>query len=499
MAGVLVEARGICKDFTGVRVLHDIDLPIYEGEIHAIIGENGAGKSTFVKILSGFLTPSKGAIYFKGQKVDIKNVLAARRLGISIVHQELNLAEDLTVEENLFLGREVNKGLFVDQRSMVETSKKYLAALQSTIDPKRRVRDLSIAEKQMVEIAKALSYNAKLLIMDEPTAVLTQHEIDVLFDVLRGLKKAGVTIVYISHRLREVKQICDRVTVFRDGHLVDTRNVDEVSEFEMASLMVGRDLSHLFPDKAGHAGEVAFEVRGLSIKGLIENVSFDVKAGEILGFAGLVGAGRTELAEGIMGLRNVTSGHILVNGREVTIRSPKDAMRYGIAYLSEDRKGSGIITAWGVKENVTLSTLERYCHPMIDEKQESDTMEKAIMQYDIRLPSRKARLEQLSGGNQQKVSLAKVMELDPKIIILDEPTRGIDVNTKQQIYGFIQSLAKQGKSCLVISSELPEIVGLCNRVVVMRNGRVSGILTGEDINEDEIIRYATGLKGGSVA
>ena len=492
----ILETKNLSKDFGPVRVLHDVSFSLQAGEVHALIGENGAGKSTLMKILSGYLPPSEGELRLFGEPVHFRNSSEAEALGVVLIHQEFNLADDLTVEENIFLGRERRRGLFLDRRAMVGEAREVLEELRTPVDPRARVRDLSVSQKQMVEIAKAVSRSVRLLIMDEPTDVLTGRETEVLFDLIRRLQKNGVTVVYISHKLGEVSAVADRVTVLRDGHLITTKPSSELSQDEMASLMVGRELSDMYPPKRPvETEEVVFSAKNVTVPGHVESASFELRRGEILGFAGLVGAGRTELFEGLLGLRPRSSGTVTRNGRPVDIKNLRDATALGIAYLSEDRKGKGLITSMRLRPNVTLLALRKYAHPFIDYKQETAALEGAVDEFDIRVPRLDTRADTLSGGNQQKLVLAKIMDVDPDIIILDEPTRGIDVGTKRQIYLFIQTLTESGKSCIVISSELPELIGLCHRVVVMRSGRVSGILEGQDISEDEIVRYATGLKG----
>ena len=495
----ILETQNLSKDFGPVRVLHDVSFSLQAGEVHALIGENGAGKSTLMKILSGYLPPSEGELRLFGKPVHFRNSSEAESLGVVLIHQEFNLADDLTVEENIFLGREKRRGLFLDRRAMVAEARNVLEELRTPVDPRARVRGLSVSQKQMVEIAKAVSRDVRLLIMDEPTDVLTGRETEVLFDLIRRLQENGVTVVYISHKLGEVSAVADRVTVLRDGHLITTKPSSRLSQDEMASLMVGRELSDMYPPKRPltdeAAEEVVFSAKNVTVPGHVENASFELRRGEILGFAGLVGAGRTELFEGLLGLRPRSSGTVTRNGEPVDIKNLRDATALGIAYLSEDRKGKGLITSMRLRPNVTLLALRKYARPFIDTKQETAALEGAVDEFDIRVPRLEARADTLSGGNQQKLVLAKIMDIDPDIIILDEPTRGIDVGTKRQIYLFIQTLTKSGKSCIVISSELPELIGLCHRVVVMRSGRVGGILEGRDINEDEIVRYATGLKG----
>ncbi len=495
MGEVLIETKGISKEFSGVRVLDNIDIGIERGEIFGIIGENGAGKSTLVKILSGIYTPTEGKIFFEGKEVEIKDPLHAKMIGISIIPQEFNLINELSVYENIFLGSEITRKGFLNTREMKRRTISLLEELKKSIDPEEKIERLSVAQKQMVEIAKAIAYDSKLLIMDEPTTVLTLNEIEILFDLMRSLKERGVTIIYISHKLKEVRKICDRVMVLRDGQMISVSQTGEVDEEEMAKRMVGRELSQIFPNKVSPSDEVVFEVENLTINGLLENISFGLREGEILGFAGLVGAGRTELAEAIIGIRKRDSGKISIKGKPVEIKSPNDAVKNKIAYLSEDRQGSGILTSFDLIKNTTLISLPAYSKILINSKKEREKTKKYVDKFNIRAASLKTRLEFFSGGNQQKVSLAKSLDPEPEIFIFDEPTRGIDVNAKREIYRFMNELVNEGVSCILISSELEEIIGMCNRVVVMKEGRITGILEGEHINEEEIMLHATGLKG----
>ncbi len=497
---VILEACGVSKDFGPVRVLFDVSLGFKRGEVHALIGENGAGKSTLVKILSGYYSPSEGGLRVGGEEVKISGSRIGEDMGIVLIHQEFNLATHLTVEENIFLGRELHRGPFLDKNAMRRHSHSVLRELGMDIDPDSRLFSLSISQVQMVEIGKALERNvtraARVLIMDEPTGVLTPTEADVLFALIRRLKSQGVTVIYISHKLDEVKTISDRITVLRDGRLITTRDASELSEEEMANLMVGRQMEEMFPEKMSppEDAEVALRVRDLTIPKWADKVSFDLRAGEILGFAGLIGAGRTEVMEGLMGLRKTVAGSVHLFDGDVTGRRPWDMVERGVVYLSEDRKGKGIITSMPLRPNVTLLALRKYCHPFIDIRSEHSALLRAIEKFDVRANQLSAKVGTLSGGNQQKLALAKIMDVDPRIVILDEPTRGIDVGTKRQIYAFIAELAKRGIPCIFISSELPEVIGLCHRVVVMRSGRVTGIVSGADINENEIMKYAAGIK-----
>ncbi|HOO33073.1 MAG TPA: sugar ABC transporter ATP-binding protein [Thermotogota bacterium] len=495
MGGDILRIEGISKEFSKVRVLNNVQLDIEKGEVVGIIGENGAGKSTLIKIISGIYTPTEGELYFEGKRIEEFNPLNARKLGISLIPQEFNLIGELTVFENIFLGKEYRKKVLLNKRRMIERTKELLAELHTQIDPTEKIQNLSVAQKQMVEIAKSLAYDSKFLIMDEPTTVLTGSEIEVLFKIMNKLKERGVTIIYISHKLKEIKTICDRVMVLRDGEQIVVEAIENVDEHRMATLMVGRELSQIFPPKLNIADEKVLEVENISVRGKLKDISFDLRKGEILGFAGLVGAGRTEMAETLIGIRKKSSGAVRINGKEVTIRNPGDSIRKKLAYLSEDRQGTGIITSFDIIENITLSSLPEYARILIDHKKERAAAQYYVDSFKIKAASLQTALEFFSGGNQQKVSLAKSLDTKPEILIVDEPTRGIDVNAKREIYYFLNELAQKGISCIFISSELEEIIGMCSRVVVMKEGKITGILQGNDINEEEIMLHATGLKG----
>lgn len=500
MREVLAETAGIAKEFSSVRVLNNINLKVYRGEILGIIGENGAGKSTLMKILSGVHIPTEGTVSFEGQQVLIREPVDAKRLGISLIPQEFNLINELTVYDNIFLGSEIVKpGFRLNKKAMMERTKGLLRELEVELRPDELIENLSTAQKQMVEICKAIHVDAKLLIMDEPTTVLTPFEIDILFRLMRKLRDKGTTIIYISHKLAEVKQICERVFILRDGEMVADEPIDEFTTVQMAQRMVGRELSQVFPEKTPPEENVVLEVKGLTVPGVIEDISFDLRKGEILGLAGLVGAGRTEVAETIMGIRHKSAGSIVLDGEELSIGMPKDAVDAGINYLSEDRQGSGILTSFSVVKNVTLVSLGKYCRTVlgyIDRNKELEAAKEHRERFAIRMQSFDTKLEFLSGGNQQKVSLAKSIDPEPTVLIADEPTRGVDVSAKQEIYRFIRSLADRGLSCIFISSEQEEIIGMCHRVIVMKEGKVMGILEGEKINEQEIVYLATGVREG---
>jgi ribose transport system ATP-binding protein len=500
MDDLLVNAVGVAKEFGGVRVLDGINVGIRRGEILGIIGENGAGKSTFIKILAGIHAPTEGRIEFDGKAVELRDTAAAKRIGVSLIPQEFNLVETLRVYENIFLGDELRgaSGL-LDRKAMVARTRELMKELDADVDPLASIGSLSVANKQMVEIAKAVKAESRLLIMDEPTTVITGHEIEVLFGLMRRLRDKGVTIVYISHKLREVKEICDRVMILRDGQFICLEETRELGMDEMARRMVGRELSQIFPERRESAGAVLLKVEGLTVPGIVEDVGFELRAGEVLGFAGLIGSGRTEVAETLMGLRRPSAGRILVDGRELRPRGPADAVAAGMAYLSEDRQGSGILTAFALYANVTLVSLADYARPLLSRQRELEKARFYSDSFEIKAPGLEARLENLSGGNQQKVSLAKSLDTNPRILIVDEPTRGVDVKAKSDIYAFIRSLADKGMAVLFISSELEEVIGMCSRVLVMREGRIQGELSQDKVTEEEIMYYATGIKGRATA
>lgn len=493
MASVL-RAENVSKSFGPIEVLSDISLDLHPGEVHAVIGENGAGKSTLMRILSGHLSPTKGTLYLDNRQVAFSGPVDAEAQGIVLVHQEILLAEDLTVAQNLFLGREVRRFGLVDDRAMRERARAVLADLGASIDPDREVRRLSIADRQLVQIARALLVPHKVVAFDEPTAVLTPLEAESLFGIIRRLRSQGIAVLYISHRLNEVKAISDRVTVLRDGRLVTTRNTEELEPLEMARLMVGRDMSKLYPEKPETASEdIILTVRDMAVPGYVENASFNLHRGEILGFGGLIGAGRTELFEGIVGLRP-SQGTVTLDNRPVRFRDAREAMASGVVYLSEDRKGKGLLLRQNLRVNLTLAALDRFSRgTFIDISGEDTALDTAIREFDIRTRRRDLLAGQLSGGNQQKLLLAKMMLIEPRIVIIDEPTRGVDIGTKEQIYRFIAHIAEQGRAVVVISSEMQELIGLCHRVIVMRNGRIAGEVAQADLSEDAIVYLATGV------
>ena len=494
---VAVEFRNVTKEFGPVRVLHGVGFALQPGRVYGLLGENGAGKSTLMKILAGYESPTTGEVVVDGAvRAPGGGSRAAEAQGIVLIHQEFNLADDLTIAQNIFLGHEIKRGPFLDDKAMREKTRAALAQVGLPLDPDTRVRKLIVAEKQLVEIARALARNARLLIMDEPTATLTPGETERLFALMAGLKAAGVTIIYISHKLDEVERTTDEVVVMRDGLLVAREATASVTRRQMANLMVGRELADLFPPKlpVPQDGAPAIQVRGLTVPGWAEDVSFEVRRGEILGFAGLVGAGRTELFEGLLGLRPRSAGTVELAGKPVNLKSPRDAARHGLTYLSEDRKGKGLHVHFSLRPNLTLMALERYAKPWLDPVAEQAALRGAVQEFGIRTGSLDVRASSLSGGNQQKLALAKVLHPGPSVVVLDEPTRGVDVGAKREIYHLVQRLAEQGLAVVVISSELMELIGLCHRVAVMRAGRLQTTLQEPHLTEEELIAHATGTR-----
>lgn len=497
-ARVVLSARRVSKSFSDVQVLFSIDFDLREGEVHALMGENGAGKSTLVKILSGFERPTTGEILMDGKSVKLPPNGQAEALGIAIIHQEFNLADHLTVTESLFLGREKLRFGMLDRKAMQAETRRVLDLLGSRVSETALILDLSVADKQMVEIAKAISRDVRVVIMDEPTAVLSREETDALFVQVRKLRAKGTSFIFVSHKLDEVMALSDRVTVLRDGQWVKTAPTAMLDGESIAQLMVGRELSSLYPMKREPDVD---EVVVLSVKNLstsfVRDVSFALRKGEILGFSGLIGSGRTELMEAIVGLHQRKSGEVLINGQLVPC-DLRATVAANLAYMTKDRKSKGLLLGGSVTSNLTLQSLERHGKwGYISPASEAAALIKAARRFDIRMRDASVNVGRLSGGNQQKLLLAKVMETVPQIIIVDEPTRGIDVGTKQQIYHFISALARDGHSIIVASSEMPEIIGLCTRVAIMREGRLVGMLEGDEVSEQEIMRYSAGLKANA--
>lgn len=490
MGREILRMENISKSFPGVKALDDVSLKAYEGEVMALLGENGAGKSTLMKILSGVYTKDTGKILLDGEEINVLNPRDAAEKGIAIIHQELNLIPNLTVYENIFLGREkVNSYRVLKKDYMIDESKKLLERLRVDIDPTLRVNEISIAKQQMVEIARALSLNASVIVMDEPTDTLTDKEVDSLFDVIRELKTENKAIVYISHRLKEVFEICDRATVLRDGKLIDERMISDLDEDEIIKLMVGRTLDEQFPYLMTQVSENVLEVINLTNK-YVKNISFSLKKGEVLGISGLVGAGRSELGKTIFGLYPIDEGEIFLEGKKVEFKSPKEAIENGIMYVSEDRKSEGLVLSMDVKSNITLSSLDKFKRAIgLDKKKEERVTQEYREKIKIKTPSLTQKVKNLSGGNQQKVAIAKSLLTEPKVLILDEPTRGIDVGAKREIYDLLNAIKKEGHCVIMISSEMPEILGMSDRIIVMHEGVIKGELTREEATSEKIMNY----------
>ncbi len=496
MVEPLVLMEGIDKSFPGVHALVQAHFELLPGEVHALVGENGAGKSTLMKVLAGVNTKDAGRIVINGRVVEIANPRAAQQLGISMIFQELNLLNHLTVAQNIFIGREPRGavGFVLNERVLNTKAAELLDQLHLNLNPRTRVADLTVAKQQMVEIAKALSTNSRVLIMDEPTAALTEAEIDDLFDIIRHLRVQGVGVVHISHRLEELKQISDRITVMRDGHYVDTLTTADAKIDDIIKLMVGRVIFEATPELPEYPNEqIALEVRHLSRGRMVKDVSFTLHKGEILGFSGLVGAGRTEVARVIFGADRLEKGDILINGKPVQIHSPADAVLHGIAYLSEDRKRYGLTLGLDIETNVVMASFHKFMTSLgwILTGKTKQTALQYVDKLAIKTPGIKRKTKNLSGGNQQKVVISKWLVADTDILIFDEPTRGIDVGAKSEIYKLLNDLAKQGKAIIMISSELPEILRMSHRIVVMCEGRITGELHSSDATQEKIMQYAT--------
>ena len=490
----VLEAVGVSRSFGPIEVLSDVSIAVRAGEVHAIIGENGAGKSTLMKIMSGHLAPSRGWLKLDGSRVELKGPVDAERRGIVLVHQEIMLAPDLTIAENMFLGREIRRGALLDEAEMNRRGAEAMAAFGVEAAVNVPVERLSIAQRQLAQIARALAAPHRVAIFDEPSASLTPVETTALLGLIRDLKANGIAVLYISHRLEEVKAVADVVTVLRDGKWVATRQADVLEPLDMARLMVGRDLLALYPPRPPTpTGAPTLEVSHFTVPGYADDASFSVRPGEILGFSGLVGAGRTELFEALFGLRK-GSGDIRLDGAAQRWRDARDGMRAGAVYLTEDRKGKGLLLEETIATNLTLAALDRFQRGLlVDRARENRALDESIQRFDIRVGDKNLLAGQMSGGNQQKLLLAKMMQLNPRVVVIDEPTRGIDIGAKQQIYRFIAALAAEGRSVIVISSEMAELIGVCHRIIVMRNGRIAGEVAGEAINEHAIVVLATGV------
>ena len=491
----LVQLVNISKQFPGVLAVDSVSLDIFPGEVHVVAGENGAGKSTLMKLLSQVERPTSGKVLLNGQEVAIINPQHAQRLGISMVYQEFALAPHLTVAQNIVLGRETTRFGAINQRAEIEQARRLLQRVGLQINPRRIVSTLSVAEQQLVEIAKALDIDAKLVIMDEPTATLTDSEIVRLFSVIHGLTAQGVAVFYISHRLDEIFQIADRVTVMRDGKVVATLPRSDIDQQKLIRLMVGRDIQNLYPKPEPKIGPVMLRVEGITRRGVLHSCSFEVRAGEILGFAGLIGSGRTELARAVFGADPIDAGSIWLEGKRLSITSPVSAIAAGIGYLTEDRKRDGLTMTMDIAQNITLANLPTVAS-WIELRKEERIALRARDRLKIRTPSIHRKVNVLSGGNQQKVIVARWLETRARVLFFDEPTRGIDVNAKSELFEIIGNLASEGRAIVLISSYLPELINMCDRLVVLHEGRITGELQRSEFTEERIMTLATGATGG---
>ena len=494
----ILRMNNITKVFPGVVALDNVCLEFEEGEVHAIVGENGAGKSTLIKILTGAHMPTKGTIALFGKEYSHFTPHEAIEKGISAIYQEFILVPYLTVAENIFFGREKTNGVFLKKAEMNQMTRELCREMGVDVDPRAKVKDLGVAYQQIVEIVKAVSQNAKILVMDEPSAPLTTNEIEAMFNVVRKLKENKVTVLYISHRLEEIFEICDRVSIMRDGKYITTAKTDEISKKEIIAYMVGRELGETFPGGAGNSDEIVLKADHLSTA-KVNDVSFTLKKGEILGFGGLVGAGRTETAMALFGVDALTGGSVELNGKPIRVKSPKDAIGKGIGLIPEDRKKYGLVLSMQVKENITYGILKNISKAMfVNKKKEEEISEKLREELTIKTPSLKQRAKNLSGGNQQKVVLAKWLATKCDILIFDEPTRGIDVGAKQEIYHLMNDLTKNGKSIIMISSEMPELIGMSDRIVIMHEGSIAGELARAEYSQQRILEIASGQKEGEI-
>jgi len=492
----LLTIEGINKSFSGVKVLEDVRFSLRQGEVHALMGENGAGKSTLMKILSGIYSKDAGSIKIQGTESEVSSPKTAQAMGVAIIHQELNMILDLSISENIFLGREFKWGRtgFVNWTRMRAEAKNYLQQLGMDLDPDSLVRELSVGQQQMVEIAKALSMHARILVLDEPTAALTKREIEKLFQLIATLKVQGVGMIYISHRMEEIFQISDRITVLRDGRYIGTRDTSVTTMGELVQMMVGREIKERFPKVKTEIGEERLRVEGLSQEEKLFDINLSARAGEILGIAGLMGAGRSELAKALFGVGKY-QGKIFVNGNLVTINSPVEAIKVGLALITEDRKGEGLVSDLSVRENLALPNLHSLSRfGFISHQLEQDFVDESIKKLKVKVHHSEQGVSSLSGGNQQKVVIGKWLATQPKILILDEPTRGVDIGAKREIYDLMNQLVQKGVAIVMISSELPEVLGMSDRVLVMHEGRITGEFSREEATQEAIMIAATGGK-----
>ena len=487
----LLEMKGIEKSFNTVKVLHGVDLILRKGTVHALMGENGAGKSTLMKVLAGIHKCDAGTVTVKEEQVDIQSPKHSQALGIAMIHQELSPVPEMTVAENIYLGREPGGRLFVDYAKMYKQTEELLESMKVHISPKEKVGALKVADQQLVEIAKAISLNAEIIIMDEPTSAITDKEVDNLFSIIRDLKEQGKGIIYISHKMDEIFQISDDITVLRDGQYVNTWKAEDIDNNILIKNMVGRELTEIFPKSEVPISDTILEVRNFTLGDKFQDISFTVKRGEIYGIAGLVGAGRTELMHALFGLYRRDEGEVIFDGKPLDIRRPKDAIREGIAYVTEDRKQEGLVLEMSVGQNISLASMKELSRGLfINEKEESTLVKDEIERLRIRLHSPKQLVKSLSGGNQQKVVLSKWMIKNPRLLILDEPTRGIDVGAKSEIYKLMCEYAAKGNAIIMISSEMPEVMGMADRMLVLSNGKVGGELKRGEFVQESIMKMA---------
>lgn len=495
MSEYLLEMNGICKSFPGVQALDHVTLKVRPGTVHALVGENGAGKSTLMKCLFGIYSKDEGEVIIEGKPTHIVNPYDALTKGIAMVHQELQPIMERSVAENIYCGRfPLKYGLFIDHKKMYEKTERLLKEVKMNFDSKVKLSTLSVSQMQAIEIAKAVSANAKIIIMDEPTSSLTQNEVDNLFEIINSLRKKGISIIYISHKMDEILSISDDVTIMRDGQYIGTWEARDLTIDMIVTKMVGRELKNLYPPKSNVPGEVVLEVKGLTSisEKSFKDVSFQLRKGEVLGIGGLVGAQRSELFEAVFGIRGIKKGTITYKGKELKIKRPHDAIKQGIALLTEDRRATGIFGVLSIAENISVASLDKYVkYGFLNERKVENLVQENIKKLSIKTPNSKTKIQTLSGGNQQKVIISRWLANDPDIFILDEPTRGIDVGAKYEIYTIIADLAKQGKSIIMISSELPELIGMSDRVLVMCNGKVSGEVSKEDATQENIMSLAT--------
>lgn len=492
---VILELKNIIKEYPGVKALNHMNLTVHKGEVHALMGENGAGKSTLIKVVSGAIRPNGGSIIYEGKEYEYMTPALSKKLGIGVVYQEFNLVPELSVAENIFLGNRLTDKPIINRRLMNKKAKELMESFGIDIDVTVPVRTLTVAYQQLVEITKTISGNVKVLIMDEPSAPLTNREITALFKIIRKLKSKGIAIIYISHRMEEIFEISDRITVMRDGEYVDTCMTSETTNANLIKMMVGRTLDEQYPTIEKKIGETVLEVKDLSTDALLKKVGFSVKKGEILGIAGLVGAGRTETARAIFGADPISSGEIRINGKKVHIKNPKDAIKNGLALIPEDRKKHGVLLDMSIRDNISfIAVKEISSATVIRSSKDKNMARKYIERLQIKCPSMEQLAKNLSGGNQQKVVLAKSLASNSKIIIFDEPTRGIDVGAKKEIYELINQLASEGMAIIMISSEMPELLGMSDRIIVMHEGEVTGELKKEEANQETILELASGIK-----